>query len=115
MLLRAILLLRIISGLRSMKVYTSVILITLMSAFLTYPALAAGINYLEYNVNDLRVIVINARNPSYIFEYCGDNYIDLNSSNDYAVIGPDGIPGAGKYIIADNINIIELAKNLDGL
>ena len=84
-------------------------------AVLAYPALASGVGYTEYRVDNLRVVVVDARNPSYSFEYCGSNYIDYDASDDYAVVGPQGILGLTDTTKANNLSVVEVTNALRAL
>ena len=98
-----------------MRMQALVLAIPLLLAVLTYPSLAAGIGYTEYQVGGLRVVVVEARNPSYSFDYCGVNYIDFNASDDYAVVGLQGIPGLSRVANAGELSRSEVARALRGL
>ncbi len=51
-----------------------------------------------YNIDGLRVTVVQGFNPDYVIKYCGFNYIDFDPSNDPAANPPVSKPTANPAI-----------------
>ncbi|MEB3760259.1 MAG: hypothetical protein GSR81_05360 [Desulfurococcales archaeon] len=91
------------------------IAVILALILLPFPVYASSIQYNEYTLNNIRVIIVDAHNASYSFTYCGVNYIDLNLSDDYAVLGPQSIPGIEKKSNVMNLSLLDIAEALKNL
>jgi len=90
----------------------AVIMAIYMLIIVFSPAVNAGVEYVDYGGEGVRVVVVDARTPSRSFSYCGVNYVDYNANDDYAVLGPEAIPGIKSGGSAGYIDILELAARL---
>ncbi len=90
-----------------------ILLSAIVLAIVAYPSAAIGgqvPHYSEYWLGGLRVVLVDPRTPDLVIRYKGLNYVDFNTSNDYATLGPRVIPGLNMAGNTTPINSTVLSK-----